>query len=246
MDAGAIYERLMSASAAPRWPGAQTQYAYTAASGPALVKRTLDFIDILERDAPFRPGWRALDYGAGWGRIASLLLEKGGPEQLDLADAWDNSLTLLREGGFQNRIYRVSEVLQRGELPEREYDFVYAFSVFTHLAPHAFWNNLRVLARSVKPGGSLYLTVRHADFVEFKYPERLDEIAHELEASGFWFMPTPRGNLGAHPVFGEAVVLESHLRASCERDLGTLDYLGKPPGQWQHVYALRTRIPRGS
>lgn len=218
----------------PVWPSEDIQAGYTATSGPAAVRRTQSFIDMLDEHGAFIPGWKGLDYGVGWGRIASLLLAKGSPEQLDLVDAWDGAMNYLEAGGFRNHRWKVSEILRPGELPEKTYNFVYAFSVFTHLAPRAFWTNLNVLKEGIRSPGAIYFTVRHLDFVRHKYPQRLEEISAALHSEGFWFAST-NGDLGKESIFGHAVVSEERLRDA----LGLIEYLGQPPGQMQHVYALR-------
>ena len=222
----------------PLWPSEKIQAGYTSTSGPGAVRKTQAFIDMLDRYGAFASGWRGLDYGAGWGRIASLLLAKGGPEQLDLVDAWDRSLDFLKAGNFKNRQWRVSDILQPGEIPEKAYDFVYAFSVFTHLAPRAFWPNLRTLARSIKEPGAVYFTVRHPDFaahiVKHKHPEKAADIRAALESEGIWFAPLNQER-GDEAIFGTTIISERRLRD----ELGNLDYLGQPPGQMQHVYALK-------
>ena len=126
-----------------------------------------------------------MDYGCGWGRIASVVLTKGGPQQLDLCDAWPETLTVLREAGFTNRILAASEVLKDGELEAGRYDFIYAYSVFTHLRMNAFLNNIRVLQRSLKPSGKLYITVRHADYMKRENAEAKPKDFKALSRDGF-------------------------------------------------------------
>src|SRR4051794_824854 len=80
----------------PRWPDEALQKKYTGAAGVSLMQSTLRFIDVLERAGAFTPSdWHGLDYGCGWGRIASVLLTKGAPEQLDLCDAWPQTIEIL-------------------------------------------------------------------------------------------------------------------------------------------------------
>jgi hypothetical protein len=150
-------------------------------------------------------------------------------DQVDLVDAWPQSLSYIEEGGFKNRYWLVPEILGEDDIPKDTYTFVYAWSVFTHLAERAFWNNLHHLKESVKAGGSLYFTVRHADFAPHVQPEWLDEITDGLESDGFWFTPV-RG------VYGTAIISKERLS-----ELGQLNYLGMPGGQLQHVYALRIK-----
>ena len=221
----------------PLWPNEKIQAGYTATSGPGAVRKTQAFIDMLDAHGAFVPGWKGLDYGAGWGRIASLLLAKGGPEQLDLVDAWEKSLQILKAGNFKNRRWKVSEIIRSGEIPEKTYNFAYAFSVFTHLAPRAFWPNLEILANSIRSPGSVYFTVRHLEFAQHKYPERVDEISGTLRSEGFWYASTT-GDLGTEAIFGDMIISEESLHATLGSE--ALDYLGQPPGQMQHVYALRS------
>jgi len=206
-------------------------------SGPPAVRRTKAFIAMLQADGAFVPGWRGLDYGAGFGRVASLMLARGTDNQLDLVDAWDRSMELLERGGFRNRRWRVSEVLRPGEILENTYDFIYSFSVLTHLSAEAFWPNLAALKRGIRGSGTVYFTVRLPDFadhaVKHRHPEKADEIRAALDSEGFWF--TPLDKLGGGTVFGTTIVSEERLRD----ELGSLDYLGQPRGQMQHVYALR-------
>lgn len=221
----------------PLWPDEKVQASLTATHGVGAVRKTRLFVEMLGKDGAFRPGWRGLDYGAGWGRIASLMLAKGGAEQLDLVDAWDKSMDMLEAGNFKNRRWQVSEILQPGDIPENTYDFVYAFSVFTHLDSRAFWPNLKVLANSIKSPGTVYFTVRLPDFtdhiVKHAHPEKTDEIRAALDSEGFWF--TPLDKLGEETVFGTTIVSEERLRD----ELSNVDYLGRPEGQMQEVYALR-------
>lgn len=225
----------------PLWQSEQVQQVFTMMSGPGAVRRTQSFIDMLDADGAFTPGWKGLDYGAGWGRIASLLLAKGTPEQLDLVDAWEKGLNLLERGRFKNRRWKVSEILKPGEIPENTYDFVYAFSVFTHLSEKAFWTNLDVLTKSIRSPGTVYFTVRHREFIdhyrehiEHLSPDRVDEVYAALESEGFWFTPL-QSDPGVEGVFGTTVVTEERLRDA----LGPVEYLGRPKNQMQHVYALR-------
>ena len=136
------YDALLSGAVGPRWPDERMQAGYAGNCGVALLGRTYQFINILERDGAFKQGWKGLDYGCGWGRFASTLLTKGTPDQLDLCDAWDETLELIKGLGYHNQIFRVSELLKRREIAYCKYDFVLSFSVFTHLSPSAFEQNI--------------------------------------------------------------------------------------------------------
>ena len=227
--AAALLARIGVPGQLPAWPSQDMQKKYTGVHGIALMRSTLCFIDTLDRAGVFAsPGWRGLDYGCGWGRIASLLLTKGTPNQLDLCDAWPKTIELLRGADFPNRIFSVPEVLEDGDLEREDYDFIYAYSVFTHLRRDVFENNLRVLFRALKPAGKLYITVRHADYMP-RVKARSEDLK-TLSREGFWFRPH-----GTNALFGAAVTEQRYLEALPM--LKSLEYLGEVD-LCQHLYAL--------
>src|SRR5262249_11878844 len=119
--------------------------------------------------------------------------------------------------------FLVSETIKPGEIEAKRYDFVYAFSVFTHLPRAAFENNLRELVEAVRPGGVVYFTVRHEQFLGHT-PH-----AGAADAEGFWFG-------GSSPTYGDAIVSQRFLEGLAA-ELGILRYLGTPESM-QELYAL--------
>lgn len=215
----------------PRWPTEEIQRKYTGISGLPLMRGTVRFVETLEADGAFaRPGWQGLDYGCGWGRIASVLLTRGAASQLDLCDAWPRTIAILKEAGFTNRIFAVSEVMADREIPEGSYDLIYAYSVFTHLRRDAFENNIGVLRRALKDGGKLYFTVRHADYMTRIKADR--RAFDELHANGFWYGPS-----GSSIYFGTAVATREYIENLSPT--GSVDYLGEV-GACQHLYGIRS------
>ena len=227
-----IYEGLMDGRFGPRWPSEQLQKGYTGTLGVDLLRRAFMFVEMLEQDGAFsEEDWRGLDYGCGWGRFLSVLLSKGTPDQADGCDAWERTLQIISELNYDNRIFRVSELIEPGEVPNQAYDFVLSFSVFTHLAHKAFHHNIDALLPALKPAGNLYITVRHDEFVGHKYKDRAGEIRGDLASNGIAFVDSG-GNLGSAKVFGDTIVAKDYLRR-----FWNARYLGQPHSL-QHVYAL--------
>lgn len=232
---GILTNAELSNGGLPRWPNSTVQTSYVGAYGPQIVQSGLEFLNILERDGAFGPGWRGLDYGCGFGRFAALLLLKAPPDQLDLVDAWPRSIDYISTGGFKNKCWLVSELLTENDLEADLYDFIMAFSVFTHFSKDAFEHNLSYLFRALKPKGRIYLTVRHEEFVPVKYAESADSIRRELALDGFWFKGTA-GNLGREPIFGDTIVTPGFMMKSGER-FGPTHKLGAPI-RYQHVWKI--------
>jgi hypothetical protein len=225
-----IYRGLVDGRFGPRWPTEQMQRGYAGIHGPVLLRRALDFVNMLAADGAFKPGWKALDYGCGWGRFASVCLSKGSPEQLDLCDAWPHTLRLLGELGYSNRVFKVSELLLPGELSEGEYDFVLSFSVFTHLSRRAFERNIPIIVSALKPGGKFYFTVRHGEFIAHNYGSKAADLREILERDGFLFTSS-EGELNSEKVFGHAVITPDYLSRLGASYFGT-------PHSLQHIYVV--------
>jgi hypothetical protein len=173
------------------WPDETTQRNYTGSSGQNLMQRTVDFVWVLQSQVPVldRAGWRGLDYGVGWGRIASLLRHFGNGAALDCVDAWRESIRLARDSCLDNRMTLVSPMLAPSELPDRGYDFIYAYSIFTHLPADNVVNNLTVLYDALKPGGKIVFTVREIKFLDYLKTNgaQVNASIDDLDSEGYWF-----------------------------------------------------------
>lgn len=235
LDLQQLYEAVREGRAGPRWPTEDIQRMYAGTHGTDLVRRSLQFIRMLEEDGAFPPGWKGLDYGCGFGRFATLLLSKGPPEQLDMCDAWEKTLVVLTNLGHRNRVFRVSELLEPGEIPPGSYDMILSFSVFTHLSAQGFARNLPVLMAALKPGGRFYFTVRHEEFIDHKYADRSVDLHARLYQDEFMFTDSG-GNLGTEKVFGDTVVTRGYLQRLTPEGFA-LRYLGLPH-TLQHVYVV--------
>lgn len=221
----------------PIWPPHDIQMQFTGGAGMHLLERSLAFLEQMTVDGAFvNPDWRGLDYGCGWGRLASTMLVKGSASQLDLCDAWPEALGFIRANGFRNKHWQVSESLAESDLPSDAYDLIYAFSIFTHLNKEAFENNVRRIVNALHPGGNFYFTVRHPDFVEsmksaYKFTNAQVQSAGAAN-DGFLHI----GYQGkAH--YGETIVAPTYLQ-DLASNLGVLDYIGLKEAH-QHVYRLR-------
>lgn len=232
MNVEEVYAGLVAGRFGPRWPDGNIQAGYTGTNRFDTLRRAFAFVDVLARDGAFKPGWKGLDYGCGWGRFASVLLSQGAPDQLDLCDAWPHTLRIIAELGYENEIFRVSELLKPGEIREGYYDLVLSFSVFTHLSSMAFEQNIPLIRAALKSGGTFYFTVRHHEFIEHKYADRAKELERALADNGYVHVETG-GDMSAQKVFGDMIVTSEYLQR-----FGPVRYLGLPSYPLQHVYAL--------
>ena len=225
-----IYDGLQSGAFGPRWPDENLQKGYAGTNKTQLLGRAFDFIDMLKKDGAFDgDDWKGLDYGCGWGRFASVMLREGPASQFDLCDAWQVTLDHIAKLDYDNHIFKVPSLLTDGAIPEDTYDFILSFSVFTHISHQSFQENLPRLIKALKDDGKLYITVRHDEFIDHKYPDRKDEIMGVLNDQGYAFLDSG-GDMNNEKLFGDMIVTKGYLD-----QFGTNEYLGKPHSL-QHVY----------
>lgn len=217
----------------PKWPSDELQKQYTGAAGVPLLKRALAFIEALALDGAFeKASWRGLDYGCGWGRLASCMLTRGPASQLDMCDAWPRSLELSNKAGFSNNMFLVHEVLKSSDLPTNVYDFCYAMSIFTHLSKEAFDTNLKCLIAALRTGGKLYFTVRFETYLQHLISIKAVSTGSKFDADGFWHLPQP-----GQKHFGHTAVTSAYVERLLA-GFGDLMYLGSTEHE-QHLYRLR-------
>lgn len=205
-----------------KWPSSTIQSQYTGASGDLLLARTVDFVLFFASIFPTVKNSRTkgLDYGVGFGRIASVVPTIFPLTLLDCVDAWPASIKLARSTGLKSDVRLVNSVLSDHELKENEYDYCYAYSIFTHLSRRAFINNLEKIVTSLKPGGKFIFTVRSEGFIDFlDRSGKLKPEERKNDIDGFWF-----GNKQTED-YGDTIVTEAWLLAAT-RKLGQVSIHG--------------------
>ena len=133
--------------------------------------------------------------------------------------------------GYSNKSWLVSETLTPDDLPDSSYDFVYAFSVFTHLTLPTAANNLMMIYRSLKPGGRLYFTVRHLDWGAYVSTVGRKNVPQQLVDGGYWYEPLPENEL-----FGDLILTPKAVE-SLASPIGVPRYVGIPE-PLQHLYCI--------
>lgn len=212
-------------------------------------------------DAGFRfEDASVLDFGCGCGRIlryfaryAAKCKFTGADVDADAIDWCRNTLT------FADFVHRPK--LPPTALPAAAYDAAFSFSVFTHLPESAHVRWLAELARVLKPGGLLVLTIHGAHAVQrwlagntpSPYPtqQMLAKSLPALEKKGYLFyaftrMDSPHAvnekYWGAYDLslYGNTFITRGYIEKNWLRDFELVALHAAPDG-WQDYVVLRRR-----
>jgi SAM-dependent methyltransferase len=106
-----------------------------------------------------------LDFGCGWGRVTRFFLREVEPSRLWGIDSDGNFIEMGKQTNKWCRFERV-DPLPPTHFSTNQFDFIFSYSVFSHLCEdmHAKW--LSEFARILKPGGLFIATTWGRDFIE--------------------------------------------------------------------------------
>lgn len=150
----------------PPMTSKEVTIAWTGAEGTVLLDQAMSFVracsdKYAEITGVSLKNKSILDFGCGYGRY--LRLFKYYSDEVYGVDAWDASLEHSRNAGFERDVKKVDEVPQF--IPFfREFDFIFSFSVFTHLSMTSTIAALKALRKAAKPGAVLVITIRPIEF----------------------------------------------------------------------------------
>jgi SAM-dependent methyltransferase len=152
----------------PKMSSQEVQESWTGCSGEKLLNQSTAFVRYCLNVHNFRSdqssGLTLLDYGSGFGRISRLMLKFVESQNLFGVDAWQHSINLTKEAGFGENFMLIEEVPEKLPFKESSFDLIWAFSVFTHLAPKVSYHNISTLAKYLHPKGTLVITIRPIEY----------------------------------------------------------------------------------
>ena len=107
---------------------------------------------------------RVLDFGSGWGRITRMLLTEVAPTSIYAIDV-DPQMTALLNTTLPGVNAMTVPAMPPTVLADASIEAAVAFSVFSHLAPHAHEAWANEFGRVLAPGGMVFITVLDAVFL---------------------------------------------------------------------------------
>lgn len=221
-----------------RLPQDTIQANYTGLSGSDTFLAALTFLETSKAKAfqlqqPFqRHGSRSvIDFGSGWGRITQCLSLYFDASRIIGLDVMDDAIALCQNSGIQAKFAKL-EPWPPTALPTESVDFIFSYSVFSHLSEDNAYAWIREFARILAPGGVAFLTTRHRSF--FSYLEHLHaadavpgfaagaslafrdipKARADYDAGLFCFDSMGGGGPGLTPVYGEAFIPPQYTNPS--------------------------------
>jgi len=108
---------------------------------------------------------KVLDFGCGWGRITQLLAMYFKTENIIAADVMPAAINTCKQLAVQAS-YELLKTWPPSSIQDSSIDYIFGYSVFSHLSEDNADAWIREFSRILKPGGMAFLTTRHRSFFE--------------------------------------------------------------------------------
>jgi len=112
---------------------------------------------------------RVLDFGVGWGRIARFFLRDVPLDNIYGIDVTSEFIDICKKS-FESNNFTTCQPLPPTAFPNDYFNFVVAYSVFSHLSEDSCMQWMKEFSRVLAPGGMVAVTTRGRPF--FDYCER--------------------------------------------------------------------------
>jgi len=236
----------------PAMASVETQTAFTGAAGRTLLPESLAFVRALTAawrrfgSVPLGEA-RILDYGCGYGRLLRLLLHAADPTMLFGCDPWDRAIELCHEARIPVDLQVTAYLPERLPYPDRSFDLVYAFSVFTHTSLRATRQALAAIRSATRPDGLLAITIRPVEYWTIHAgltPEDRQRLEQAHIGGGFAFRPHKRPPIDGDVTYGDTSMTMAAL-ADLAPGWHVLDDELLPESPFQRIVYLRATAEDG-
>ncbi len=207
----------------PTMSSEEVQKKWTGQSGNALLQQSLPFVrylkSVYQNDIQdiSQSNSRVLDYGCGYGRLSRLMLKYLNFEDLYGADPWPESIAEAHSAGFVKNYVLTEEVPFELPFELESFSLIWAFSVFTHLAPNVAQDSLRTLSRYLSKDGVLVITIRPIEIWDTRSnleEQVLKMLRESHENTGFAFLAHNRPPSSTHGItYGDTSMTLNYLQS---------------------------------
>lgn len=204
----------------PPMASKETQARWTGSSGEILMRATLSFVRAAAANYAEITGQtlrdkKILDFGCGYGRMLRAFAYYS--NNVVGVDPWSESIKVCTEAKLPN--VHLSDYLPKSLPVDTDFDFAFAFSVFTHLSKRATTTSLAAIRKHMKTGGVLCVTIRPIEYWRSQkmYAERGESWLQSVEkrhvAEGFVFAPHQREAVDGDITYGDTSMTVDYLKS---------------------------------
>jgi ubiquinone/menaquinone biosynthesis C-methylase UbiE len=244
----------------PGFPPPEVQIRFVGGSYQQTLQEAFLFYSYVKSQAvvlgrPLASSARFLDFGCGWGRFLRFFWKDIEPENLFGCDVLSLAIDICRSTGIPGHLDLIEP---EGKLPypDNYFDFIIAYSVFTHLPERMNLHWMRELARVSRPGCIFCLTLEPRDFIDrivnvppdsdnawlrtlSKYAPMAEELYQKFDAGEIGYLPTGGGDILTTEVYGDAVVPLEYIRRNWAPYFIDKAYVNDPSRFWQAVLVVQ-------
>ncbi|MDW7630854.1 class I SAM-dependent methyltransferase [Azospirillum brasilense] len=181
-----VSEHVVEDVVMPTFPPESFQSSIHGHSGVTSINEAFNFFlevkNVANRvGSPFSPSRYLLDFGCGWGRIGRMFMKDIQPSRIYAVEPESANTIEARKNNYYTNIIQ-SEYKPPLVFGNGIFDYVVAWSVFSHLDEYLLRKWLEEFRRVLKPGGLVAITSQGRSF--FDYVAQLKEIKERGEPLG--------------------------------------------------------------
>lgn len=219
----------------PNMASTDLQQKWTGETGESLLSKSVSFMrfasaTFCEATGRSLRDKSILDVGCGYGRFLRLAYYFSDPPNIYGVDPWEAAIETCRSARITANLAQSEDVPSSLPFLGTTFDFIFAFSVFTHLSENAALAVLSAMRRSINPDGVAIITIRPVEFwTSVPRVSKFAEKASQMHQNrGFAFLPI-EGR--PHPTFGDTSISIDYLRALDGWILHSYDWAVADPQQ---------------
>jgi len=201
----------------PQMPSSDIQISWTGCADHMLMKQSLVFFKTIISTyhsiacKPIRLS-NVLDFGCGWGRLIRLLYKYVPADCVYGVDPWPKSIEICQQTNVRANLFLSEYVPRSLPTPKNlKFDFIMAFSVFTHLSEKVTKICAETLRNYLTDTGVVAITIRPVEYWDFILNgkessftrEDVIKLLTDHDQKGFAFYPHNRENIEGEVTYGD-------------------------------------------
>lgn len=240
-------ERTVDGVLFPSFPDAGLQLAFVGSSGEDALREAFLFYRASKDYAaklgiPTDRTARVLDFGCGWGRIYRFFLRDLIISNLVGVDVDQDCVDLCRRCIPMGRFEKCDFMPPLASAADASFDWIYAYSVFSHLSEETASAWVNEFARILRPGGMLICTTLKGGHISVweslmasggKHWEEALEAAgfsgrkfrSDFEVGKFLYCGIGGGGVRSADYYGEAIISPAYVRRAWAPQFELHDYV---------------------